>query len=98
MTHAELCDLFGLARTSPAPHWLPYAVQCTRVEIVVDGRRVSNYGGAMQCGSCGYGVDIRPGHGAIGPNGPTTAADLLRCPKCGWDGVAAVRAPGEPHA
>lgn len=82
MTHAEICDVLGVEHSAPAPDWLPYAVRMTKVEIAVNGRRTKVYGGAMRCGGCGFGVDIRPGPGTQHPEPEA----LTRCPKCGYAG------------
>lgn len=80
--HAEICDVLGVEHSAPAPDWLPYAVRMTKVEIAVNGRRTKVYGGAMCCGGCGFGVDIRPGPGTQHPEPEA----LTRCPKCGYAG------------
>lgn len=84
-SHKDLCDALGISpRNRPRPDWLPYAVQSTRVEILVNGIRTQVWGGGMRCGGCGFGLDIRPGPNTQHPEPEA----LLACPKCGYAGRA----------
>jgi len=59
-THSEVCTLFDIPETKPAPEWKPYAIRKTKIEMFVNGKRFFVFGGAYECSSCGFGIDIQP--------------------------------------
>jgi hypothetical protein len=84
-TYADMCRMFNLERHRPDPDWTPYAVQLTNIVVLLHGLRVCSFGGARQCGACGFGVDMRPSE-----NTEPKAREDGGCPKCGsLDGIPA---------
>jgi hypothetical protein len=81
-THEEMCEMFGLPRTVPAPHWTPYAVRNTVIEVLSDSKCIAVFGGAMECGKCGFGLSMPPDEHTT----PKANADGS-CPKCGYLGL-----------
>ena len=72
LDHTQICQALNVERHHSLPTWKPYAVQLTKVEILVEGTRMICWGGGIRCGKCGYGIDIKP--------------EVDVCPKCGYDG------------
>lgn len=77
-SHKEMCEMFEIPRSMPAPNWTSYAVQLTVIELVVDGIRRIKYGGAMECGACGFVISMMPDEHTTPKARPDGG-----CPRCG---------------
>lgn len=70
-THKGICALFGVPQYTEILHFPNYEWRhmATKIEIIVNGKCVRNYGGTMSCKACGFGVDMAD-------------SEVKECPKC----------------